>query len=222
MHDVRTSLRRLEACFTLLPKKERKTIGKHITAYKDFFKANSQVRDCDIIRQRIEEHKAEASIMAALARKRRSELGRAIKIARKIQKMKPLSLEADEKALEKRTGQVVRKLTGQVKELLPVVISESKEKELLHELRKDLKRLRYILEILPADSKAKHGKKLAKIIGGNATTRLEELQEVLGLIHDADITLEYLQQVRGPAGIIEKENAFRDKLYQQFVGIMNA
>jgi CHAD domain-containing protein len=212
----------LEACFTLLPKKERKAIGKHITAYKDFFKANSRVRDCDIIRQRIEEHKAEASIMAALARKRRSELGRAVKIAGKIQKMKPLSLEVKEKALEKRTGQVVRRLTGQVKELLPVVISDSKEIELLHELRKDLKRLRYILEILPVDSKAKYGKKLAKIIGGNATTRLEELQEVLGLIHDADITLEYLRQVRGPAGIIEKENAFRDKIYRQFVGIMGS
>lgn len=222
MHDVRTSLRRLEACFTLLPKKERKAIEKHIDAYKDFFKANSQVRDCDIIRQRIEEHKAEASVMAALVRKRRSELGRALKIAGKIQKMKPLSLEASEKAIEKRTGQVVRKLTGRVKELLPVVISKSEEKELLHELRKDLKRLRYILEILPADSKAKYGKKLAKIIGGDATTRLEELQEVLGLIHDADITLEYLQQVRGPAGIIEKENAFRDKLYRQFVGIMSS
>lgn len=221
MHDVRTSLRRLEACFTLLPKKERKAIEKHITAYKDFFKANSQVRDCDIIKQRIEEHKAEESIMAALARKRRSELGRALKIARKIQKMKPLSPEADEKAIEKRTGQVVRRLTGQVKELLPVVISDSKEIELLHELRKDLKRLRYILEILPADSKAKYDKKLAKIIGGNATTRLEELQEVLGLIHDADITLEYLRQVRGPVGIIEKEDAFRDKIYQQFVGIIS-
>ncbi len=221
MHDVRTSLRRLEACFTLLPKKERKAIEKHITAYKDFFKANSQVRDCDIIKQRIEEHKAEESIMAALARKRRSELGRAVKIAGKIRKMKPLSPEADEKAIEKRTGQVVRRLTGQVKELLPVVISDSKEIELLHELRKDLKRLRYILEILPADSKAKYDKKLAKIIGGNATTRLEELQEVLGLIHDADITLEYLRQVRGPVGIIEKEDAFRDKIYQQFVGIIS-
>ncbi len=222
MHDVRTSLRRLEASFSLLPKKQRRVHSKHISAYKEFFRSNSRVRDCDIIRDRI--GSAQGSKMTSLlARRRQSELRRALKLAQQIRKMKPLKQgKIDDEELEQRFDKVARRLISRVKELLPIVISDSQEKQLLHELRKDLKKLRYILEILPDNYRKKYGEKLAKIIGKKdgkdpVAGRLQDLQDVLGSIHDADITIEYLQEIKYSGSILDKENGIRGELYQQFV-----
>ncbi len=230
MHDVRTSLRRLEASFSLLPKKQRSVHSKHINAYKEFFRSNSRVRDCDIIRDRIvsAQNKNETKVTSLLAKRRQSELKRALKLAQQIRKMKPLKLEKinDEK-LEQRIDKVARSLVSRVKELLPVVVSESKEKQLLHELRKDLKKLRYILEILPDNYRKKYGEKLAKIIGRGSgkdpvASRLQDLQDVLGSIHDADIAIEYLQEIKYSGSVLDKENDIRGELYRRFVGMMGA
>ena len=52
VHDVRTSLRRLDTFYSLLPKKLRKRNRKQIEKYKEFFRANSKIRDLDIIRNK--------------------------------------------------------------------------------------------------------------------------------------------------------------------------
>lgn len=229
MHDVRTALRRLEASFSLLPKKQRSAHSKQIKAYKEFFKFNSRVRDCDIIRDRImAANKNETKMTSLLAKRRQSELKRAIKLAQQIKKMKPLKLgKIDDEKLEQRIDKVAGRLTGRVKELLPVVVSKSEEKQLLHELRKDLKRLRYILEILPGNYGKKYGEKLAKIIGKKdgdnpVAGRLQDLQDVLGSIHDADITIEYLQEIKYSGSVLDKENGIRGELYRRFVKMMGA
>lgn len=231
MHDVRTALRRLEASFSLLPKKQRSAHSKQIKAYKEFFKFNSRVRDCDIIRDRIvsvQGNKNKTKMTSLLAKRRQSELKRAIKLAQKIRKMKPLKLgKIDDEKLEQRIDKVAGRLTGRVKELLPVVVSKSEEKQLLHELRKDLKRLRYILEILPGNYGKKYGEKLANIIGKKdgdnpVAGRLQDLQDVLGSIHDADITIEYLQEIKYSGSVLDKENGIRSELYRKFVEMMGA
>src|SRR5262249_33796664 len=53
VHDVRTTLRRLEAAFSLLPKKSRRAIAKYLKNCRKFFRANSKARDYDVIRARI-------------------------------------------------------------------------------------------------------------------------------------------------------------------------
>jgi hypothetical protein len=60
IHDIRTA-RRLDASFTSLPKKMRRTtkIRKHVTTSKQLFKVNSQVRDYDIIFEKLQKHSSE-------------------------------------------------------------------------------------------------------------------------------------------------------------------
>src|SRR5574338_176129 len=54
VHDVRTAIRRLDAAWKILPKKTKhKKIEKFVTQYKKFFKINSEIRDFDIIKQKL-------------------------------------------------------------------------------------------------------------------------------------------------------------------------
>ena len=61
IHDIRTAIRRLDASFRSLPKKmRRKTkICKYITTSKRLFKVNSQVRDYDIICEKLQKYSSE-------------------------------------------------------------------------------------------------------------------------------------------------------------------
>lgn len=63
VHDVRTSIRRLDAAWKVLPKKfKNSTSTKFITLRKEFFKINSSIRDFDIIKQKLEPYTSEEII----------------------------------------------------------------------------------------------------------------------------------------------------------------
>jgi CHAD domain-containing protein len=217
VHDTRTSLRRLEAAFSLMPKKQRRKNRRQMDAHKEFFRANSRVRDLDIIRSRIA-FAGNESFDPAIAKKRKAALGRALALARLLQKLPAANAKnIDNKKLAARMDKVAGRLLDSAEQRLPVVAKDSKKKKELHELRKDLKKLRYVLEILPPARREKYGKKLTKIVGGaDATSRLKELQGLLGLIHDCDITIEYLRGKREAAEILQRKNAERDVLFKKF------
>ena len=63
VHDVRTSIRRLDAAFKILPKKIRKKakLRKFMLEIKKFFKTNNQIRDFDIISQKLISMQSEES-----------------------------------------------------------------------------------------------------------------------------------------------------------------
>lgn len=217
VHGMRTSLRRLEAAFSLMPKKQRRKNRRQIDAHKEFFRANSRVRDLDIIRSRIA-FAGNEGFDSAIGKKRKAALGRALALARSLQKLPaPSANGVDGRKLTARMDKVAGRLLGLAEERLPVVAGDSRKKKELHELRKDLKKLRYVLEILPPARREKYGKKLTRIAGGrDAMPRLKELQSMLGLIHDCDITIEYLSGRKGAAEILRRENAERDALFKKF------
>jgi CHAD domain-containing protein len=210
VHDMRTSLRRLEAAFSLLPKKARRKNRKQADAFKAFFRANSRVRDLDIVMARVTALGGGPQFVDAIAARRKAVLGRALALARSVEKKALPAAGAmgiiDEGELAERMDKVARRLVRAIEKRLPVVAGDSSEKEKLHELRKDMKKLRYVLEIFPASRRKKHGRAAA---GG-------ELQGTLGLIRDCDITLEYLQGVKGAEAILQKEKGERDALYEKF------
>lgn len=217
VHDMRTSFRRLEAAYSLMPKKQRKKNRRQIDAHKAFFRANSAVRDLDIIRSRIA-FAGNESFDAAIASRRKAALGRALALARSLEKVPAASARGiGGEELAARMDKVAKRLLDAAEERLPEVAKDSRKKKELHELRKDLKKLRYVLEILPAGRREKYGKKLTKVLGGrDATCRLKELQSLLGLIHDCDITIAYLQGKEGAQEILQRENAERDALFKKF------
>ncbi|MEO9363786.1 MAG: CHAD domain-containing protein [Nitrososphaera sp.] len=221
VHAMRTSLRRLEAALSLLPKKERKKNKEQANAYRAFFRANSRVRDLDIVRARVAALGGERFV-SAVAGRRKVALGRALAMARSVEKnnnkMQAVSaknIDGDE--LAARMDKVAGRLVRAIEERLPVVAGDGSKKEELHELRKDMKKLRYVLEVLPSGRRKKHGKEVARVIGGrSAIARLKELQAMLGQIRDCDITIEYLQGITGAEAILQKEEDERNALYEKF------
>ena len=95
--------------------------------------------------------------------------------------------------IELRINKMIERLSIRTNEMLPLILSDDTKKEELHMLRKKCKKMRYILEVLPENQVKKYTKKIGGAIGRKD---LKETQEMLGSIHDSDITIEYLQNSR--------------------------
>jgi CHAD domain-containing protein len=224
IHDVRTSLRRLDTFYSLLPKKLRKRNRKLIEKCKSFFRANSKIRDLDIIRKKIavlaKETQDASKLDLQLQRRRKTELSQALRLAKALGKISSLAIKGiPSSRIEKRMNKIIERLTIRIREMLPLVLSDDTKKEELHSLRKNCKKLRYVFEVLPESHIKKYGKKLESTIGAKD---LKEIQEKLGLIHDSDITMDYLQNSRQELAkqLVNKETAERNNLYIEFVKYM--
>lgn len=224
IHDVRTSLRRLDTFYSLLPKKLRKRNRKRIERYKKFFRANSKIRDLDIIRNEVAalaEGEPDASRLGLqLQRKRKTELEHGVKLAKTLKKVSPMQIKGTSSyKIESRTDKLTDRLRLRIKEILPAILLDGAKKEEIHMLRKDCKKLRYIFEAVPVNDVKKHRKKIDGAILGKD---LKELQGMLGEIHDSDITMEYLQKRRSRFAnkLVVKESGKRDHLYREFIKYM--
>src|ERR687896_1826716 len=224
IHDVRTSLLRLDTSYSLLPKKLRKRNSKQIKKYKDFFGANSKIRDLDIIRNKVAELAKGVSdaskLEQQLQRKRQAELRRTVKLAKALEKLPSIDIKSiPPSKIESRINKMIDRLRIRVKGMLPIILSDSTKKEELHMLRKNYKKLRYIFETLPESYIKKYNKKVVSTINGK---NLKEIQEMLGAIRDSDITIEYLQNSRSGLAkqLAIKEAGKRDYLYREFIKYM--
>ena len=58
IHDVRTAIRRLDATFLILPKKNRSgsSLSEYVLKCKELFKVNSEIRDLDIIYEKLQKY----------------------------------------------------------------------------------------------------------------------------------------------------------------------
>jgi CHAD domain-containing protein len=94
MHDVRTSVRRLEATFRLMPKKARRRYRRRIEKYREFLEVSSRTRDCDVIVGRVAT--LGALDTSDLEKEKKAELSKAIRLARSLQKLPPMRLPQDD------------------------------------------------------------------------------------------------------------------------------
>jgi CHAD domain-containing protein len=210
IHDVRVSIRRLDATFSLLPKKVRRRHRASMEKYREFLKASSKARDCDIIAGRLS---ALGELDTSdLQRKKKTELAKANRLAQPLKKLPPIKLDGAQD--DKRVAKVVRRLAERIGKTTPVVLSVSGKIEELHRLRKDFRKLRYVLEVVPPGDKKWYMK---KAIG--RVVELDEVQALLGLIHDSDVTIEYLRS-RKERRLLNQEIANRMQLYKKFVRYM--
>jgi CHAD domain-containing protein len=188
----------------------------YITASKQLFKINSQVRDYDIIYGKLEKYSSEpvyTKLTEALKKRRNAKLRKARKIAMLLRKLPSPKINEDDisnKKLQKRFTKVISKFSDRIELNFPVVLTNADKIRELHEMRKDCKKLRYMLEILPNQDN-----EIAKTITG-----LEEAQDMLGVIHDDDITISYLRRLRQPEKvhhILEGVISERNQKYEEFV-----
>ena len=94
------------------------------------------------------------------------------------------------KKLKNRFNKVVSRFANTIEKNYPVVLSSPKRLAELHEMRKDCKKLRYLLELLPGTNDKDEGKaKVSQLI-----EELEKVQDMLGTIHDYDTTIAYTKK----------------------------
>lgn len=235
IHDLRTSIRRFDSCFRLLPKGVRKksNLLNSRGSYKNLFKINSEIRDIDIICSKFAQYPQDVTsnypdFLETQRDHRDRKLSEAKEMALSIyNNEKPLQIKKgilSKKKLRRRYKKVVARFVNEIETVLPLVVSDIERRLELHELRKDCKKLRYTLETIDT--------------GGNGETEdvislLEGMQDLLGSIHDCDIMLLHLARAKGGiharivsgfgngradySDLIDLEQKERARLYYQFV-----
>jgi CHAD domain-containing protein len=135
------------------------------------------------------------------------------------------------KKLRKRLLSMVRKLKVKIEKNISIVMDNENKILVLHELRKDTKKLRYLIELVTKRAYKKSSERSIenedsdKQLGENhhrILQQLEKIQEMLGEIHDYDVTIDYLKQQQVSnnsliADTIENIMKLRRKRYNEFV-----
>lgn len=220
IHDVRTAIRRLDATFMLLPKNNRShsSLSDYLLKCKEFFKVNSEIRDLDIIYEKLQKYPPNTqrnSLLETLKATRDAKLLHAKTIARSLKRIDTSKIVdkigVTEKDLAKRHSKIVSNLISTIQATFPIVITNSMKLEELHDLRIACKKLRYLLELIPDENNM-----MIKI-----RKSLQKLQDVLGAIHDYDFTIDYLnslgQQSLEIQEIIAIEKEQRNVKYDEFI-----
>ena len=220
IHDLRTSIRRLNAAYSTLPKKYRtgSSMSTYILSCKELFKINSEIRDLDIIYEKLQKYPPNDSrnkIIDTLKGTRVTKLEYAKNVALVLNNTDVSKLldeiKVTQKELEKRYNKIVTNLISKIETNFPIVITDSTKIEELHDLRKACKKLRYMLELLPIENK--------KALEMRKT--LQKIQDSLGMIHDYDFTINHLElneqlsnEVRE---IVNNEMQERKLNYERFI-----
>jgi CHAD domain-containing protein len=220
IHDVRTAIRRLDATFSTLPKKYRNgsSLSKYVLQCKELFNINSQIRDFDIIYEKLQKYPSNAqrdSIIEALKETRNASLERAKTIALTLKSTDIATILDEigvtEKELQKRYNKILSRLISNIESTFPLVITNPLALEELHDLRIACKKLRYMLELLPDQNK----------LAVQIRQTLQKLQDILGSVHDSDFTIGYLRSLRQSSKeiqeIINMENDERRLKFEQFM-----
>ena len=163
IHDIRTAIRRLEASYSASPKQIRKKrIKEYVIISKRLFKLNSEIRDFDIILEKLNKEGQMAEqqleiLSKSLKRHKNTKLDKALSIAIELRNLNAPHLNNDnnlhdrcimQQKLNKRHHKIVGKFVCRMEKNFPIVINNSEKIEELHEIRKDSKKLRYLLELV--------------------------------------------------------------------------
>ncbi len=241
IHDIRTSLRRLEAAYISSPKqmRKKKNLKDFADVGKQLFKINSKIRDIDIILEKLANEGKTPNgqfemFEKSLKMDRKVKLDNAKLCALKLRninipKVKYSDTDQDlEDKVVKRLNKTIRKFTKRMTKNIPIVIAHIEKVEELHELRKDSKKMRYLLELLIEKDKKKSDKNMCgnSIINRNdqkilqTIEILEQIQSMLGNIHDYDVTIDYIKQQKDVSidqNVLENITIIRKNKYEEFV-----
>ena len=210
-HDLRTSIRRLEATYLIIPKsyKTRKS-DKFVKSYKKFFQLNSKIRDFDVIIDKFTKcgFTKDSKIIQYLRQQKQKNLKQTVKEAKKLSKIKIVKLESlDSGKILKKYEKKIIFLIDSIQHLMTIVISNESKIAELHSMRKLGKKLRYVFEIDPNNSYQ------------HMIDNMKTFQNLLGSIHDCDICIDFIEKRSKkfpelkPVLIYQKN--MRNKIYKQ-------
>jgi CHAD domain-containing protein len=187
IHDLRVAARRVQMLCRLLPRESRrsKDYERFDAAVSSLLKATSRVRDLDTLTLTLKLRKDffPRSLFSTLTKERDSTLRGAKAAIEAVSDAHPPILDSsriDSKKLSKRLRKRVDTRSRVVLGLLGTVLRDESCIDELHVLRKETKKLRYLLEL--ADESPRE------------LPVLTAWQERLGAIRDFDVAIDYLRQ----------------------------
>jgi CHAD domain-containing protein len=212
---LRVAARRVQAMKGLLPKSSRRSKrGRRFgIALTSLLKSTSQVRDLDTLMMTLETQKASlpSELMRSLENERSDFAATTRPAGQAFSGVKAPSIDPSEVApgrLTRRLRKLIRERAHRVGVLLSIVTSAESKVDELHSLRKEVKKLRYVMEL-----------------GDGVSSELKVLaqwQEALGAIHDLDVAIDYLR--RGRWNLEPAIEVFREKrhsIYRRFVDLQH-
>jgi len=183
IHDVRTSFRRLEAAYSVFPNSAKtRSSEKFLTLGKEFFRLNSVIRDSDVMLKKLNSDARSGPIIERLHQIRAENLEQALVVAQKLALLQEPQLNNKKLPLDKLLQLKVDHRISNIQHFIPLIRDDEENIEELHTLRKQAKKLFYLLEPNndPADTPE--------------MMRLKKLQTVAGDIHDCDVTIAFLNE----------------------------
>ena len=210
IHDLRVAVRRIQVVRKLLPKaiREYPDSKRFDLDLKSAMKATSQLRDLDTLMETLAKQplppettinlQNQRSYLAATAREALVALGSAPPPRLHWSLLRG-------RKISRRLRDRVRRQGKLAAGLVQVVADDESKVAELHSLRKEVKRLRYLLELIDKRSPE--------------VDMLTEWQESLGAIHDLDVAVVYLQ-ARGP-DFAKAVRTIQRARHSRYVGFVN-
>ena len=181
-------------------------IKRYSEGLEDLIKRNATVRDIDIILSKISS-RSDATVYEQLVRllseQRTGRLRSSLRLVESVMDLPRPSINQEDLSddiLQIRFEKVNRRLESKIKERLPIVLGDPAKKRDLHRLREDSRQLRYVLDLAGTPDSAE------------PMALLRSWQDILGLIHDSDIMIDYLQ---GEKMSPEIQDLFRDEVAER-------
>jgi CHAD domain-containing protein len=214
VHDLRTGIRRWEAVVDLFPKDVRKgkKMKKYLSAAGKLFRSTTPVRDLDVVLQNVANYSGHrnSSIIPTINHERTLLVSNVLHFSESLTKIETPKIrkkDLSSKAIMRRRDKLVKELIAKLQEELPIVLGDYRKIKELHDVRKECKKLRYILELFPSD----RYEDLALL--------MRNWQTILGTIRDIDVTQQFAEE-KGFAEDLEdvliKLRISRDKLLGSF------
>jgi len=192
VHELRATIRKLEASYSLIPKRyRRKSAKRYVHTARDLRRATNVLRDTDVILAALTslpDPREYESLVVALQNSRSRDLKSIVRDARElVDTPKPQLSEEDlgRARLQKRVESLIEDLYADVNKELSNFL-KTHDVKTMHELRKDSRRLRYALELYDGEG------------SGDVAKRLREIQDTLGAVRDDDLVIDYVRKARPP------------------------
>ncbi len=216
IHDLRTTIRKMEAAVDLLPKKIRKKekFRRYLASSKKLFKSTSPVRDADIIISNLREFEELPSVSTAISRLQSERDQRIFSVLDRAETLSEIKIpklkknQAPVAQMNKRKTKLSLELQFKIAELVPTILRDFRKIDELHDLRKYCKSLRYLLDTLPTEKE------------GDLRRLMEEWQKLLGNVRDMYMTQHFIEEnnlQRELGQWVISMNAKRDRILESFI-----
>ena len=213
IHEARIAIRKLKAGVSLAPRefrRDKKTV-KSLKALDALYADCAKIRDIDTMAETLSAAwaaEATKDVVAHLKRRRSLLLDRVMGSAIETRKLQfPKSESLQRARLRKRLRRLLDERTARAVRLYTVAASGEQYVEELHALRKECRRIMYLMDFVKGSARVKP-----------IRDELEDARQRLGLIREDDVLLDLIKGFRGgPRGVIvDRVASGRQAKYRDF------